>query len=205
MRLVGWLHGNVHERRARILSERFAQLMPAEASVLDVGAGDGMLARLIADQRPDVHLEGIDVHARPTSYIPVRKFDGTRIPHDDGSVDVVLFVDVLHHTDDPMILLREACRVAREAILIKDHTCNGVLAHPTLRFMDWVGNARHGVALPYNYWTRQRWVAAFEQLGLEVDEWAVNLALYPPPANWIFGRRLHFLARLRPPEAGLEP
>jgi len=28
-----------------------------------------------------------------------------------------MFVDVLHHTHDPMILLREAVRVARKAIV----------------------------------------------------------------------------------------
>ena len=55
-----------------------------------------------------------------------------------------MFVDVLHHTDDPMVLLREAGRVASGFVLIKDHTQNGILAGRRLRFMDWVGNARHG-------------------------------------------------------------
>ena len=31
--------------------------------------------------------------------------------------DVVMFVDVLHHTDDPMILLRQAYPLARKAIV----------------------------------------------------------------------------------------
>ena len=42
-------------------------------------------------------------------------------------------VDVLHHTDDPMILMREAMRVTRQAILIKHHTLDGLFAGPTLR------------------------------------------------------------------------
>jgi hypothetical protein len=80
------------------------------------------------------------------------------------------FVDVLHHTDDPRVLLRGA-RVARRNILIKDHTRNGLFAGPTLRFMDGVGNARFGVALPYNYWTRQQWQDAFRDLDVEVEVW----------------------------------
>jgi hypothetical protein len=35
--------------------------------------------------------------------------------------DLIANVDVLHHTTEPMILLREASRVARQVILIKDH------------------------------------------------------------------------------------
>ena len=69
--------------------------------------------------------------------------------HPDASFDVVMFVDVLHHTDDPLLLLQEAQRVGK-IILVKDHFRKGFLAGPTLRFMDWVGNAHHGVVLPYN-------------------------------------------------------
>jgi hypothetical protein len=65
--------------------------------------------------------------------------------------------------------------------------------------MDHVGNAHHGVVLPYNYWPRDRWRAAFEQFSLSVEEWRGSLGLYPWPANFLFGRSPHFIARLRPP------
>jgi len=107
-----------------------------------------------------------------------------------------MFVDVLHHVDDPIVLLSEAVRVARKGIVIKDHTENGLLAGPTLRFMDWVGNARHGIALPYNYWPKERWHQAIESFGLTIAEWRSELGLYPWPAHCVFGRSLHFVARL---------
>jgi hypothetical protein len=86
--------------------------------------------------------------------------------------------------------------VARRAVVLKDHTADGVLAGPTLRFMDRVGNARHGVSLPYTYWPRRRWLEAFDELGLAVEGWDKDLGLYPAPASWVFGRSLHFVARL---------
>ena len=63
-------------------------------------------------------------------------FNGTHLPYEASSVDIVLLVDVLHHTQDPMVMLREARRVARKGILIKDHTCNGFMANATLCLMD---------------------------------------------------------------------
>jgi SAM-dependent methyltransferase len=149
-------------------------------------------------------VQGIDVLVPPTAHIPVAKFDGGVIPYGDHSFDVVMFVDVLHHADDGMALLREARRVARHSILIKDHPRNGFLAGPTLRFMDWVANRRHGIALPYNYWPRQRWFEAFQQLGVTVHLWKTKLGLYRP-AGWLFGRGLHFVARLDIPAAAPEP
>src|SRR5206468_3633225 len=144
-------------------------------------------------------IQGIDVRVRTDSAIQVEAFNGTSIPHGDHSFDVVMLIDVLHHTADPMILLSEAVRVARQVILIKDHLLQGALAYPTLRLMDWVGNARHKVALPYNYWTPAEWQGAFDKLGLTVSSWESNLKLYPFPADLIFGRSLHFIAALRVP------
>jgi SAM-dependent methyltransferase len=167
--------------------------------VLDVGSGNGRLALLVAEKRPDISFRGIDVRVRRDAAISVETFNGRSIPYGEGSFDVVMFIDVLHHTADPMILLREAVRVAREVILIKDHLLKGAFAYSTLRLMDWVGNARHHVALPYNYWTPAEWHSAFDKLGLAVTSWESNLQLYPFPADLIFGRSLHFVGALRVP------
>ena len=200
MGFIDRLHGGyVHNRRVEVLSRVLAELMPEGARVLDVGCGDGLLVSLIHQRRPDLMIEGIDIMVRPNAYVPVTPFNGEKIPFDDNSFDVVMFVDVLHHTNDPTVLLKEATRVAKKAVLLKDHTQDGFLAGPTLRFMDWVGNARHGVALPYNYWPEHRWRQTFQQLGLGVEHWTCDVPLYPRWAAWAVTRRLHFVARLATP------
>ena len=197
MSAIGVLHEKlVFNRRVEILAGWFAQLAPPSARILDVGCGDGLISAVLQSRRPDLTLRGIDVLPRNHTHIPVEIFDGSRIPFDDGSFDVVLFSDVLHHTPDPAVLLREARRVAAHCVLIKDHNRNGLAAGARLRFMDWVGNARFGVALPYNYWTERQWRTAWKEIGLTPDQLITNVGLYPPPANWIFGARLHFIARL---------
>jgi SAM-dependent methyltransferase len=187
----------VFNRRTRVLAERVSARLPA-GSVLDVGCGDGTIDALIQEVRADVALRGLDVLVRPDTRIPVSPFDGRTLPVDDKSVDTVLLVDVLHHTDNPMVLLREAKRAARQSVVIKDHTADGPLARPTLRFMDWIGNAPHGIALPYNYWPEAQWRRAFDELGLSIIFWERKLGLYPFPASLLFERRLHFIAELNP-------
>lgn len=200
MTLIGKAHSElVFGRRVRVLTEHLCRSLPQGARVLDVGCGDGTLDALILKARPDLSIIGIDVLVRPDTRIPVAQFDGSTIPYDDGSFDAVLFVDVLHHTHDPIALMREAVRVSRHDLVIKDHTRDGFLAGPTLRFMDWVGNAHHGVVLPYNYWSDAQWTAAFQKLGLAVEQWVSDVGLYPWPANLIFDRGLHFVARLARP------
>jgi SAM-dependent methyltransferase len=190
------LHGKlVFPRRVATLGKSIAPLLPA-GRVLDIGCGDGSISHFILSLRPDIAIQGVDVLLRPESKIPVQKFDGIRLPFPDKSFDAVLFVDVLHHTDDPGVLIREAARVARSCIVIKDHTRDGLLSEQTLRFMDWFGNAHHGVVLPYNYWPKHRWSDEFAAQGLQVKSWVAKLGLYSLPFSLLFERKLHFIAVL---------
>lgn len=184
----------VSRRRVNVLASHLSALIPLRARVLDVGCGDGAIDCIIMQQRLDVSIEGIDVLVRPASQIAVHHFDGAIIPYADASFDVVMFVDVLHHTQHPAVLLTEAARVAH-TILIKDHFREGFMADATLRFMDWVGNAHHGVALPYNYWRKAEWDTAFGEIGFVATSVQSSLDLYPPPASWIFDRGLHFVGK----------
>jgi len=198
MSSVGQLHDKlVIGRRIEVLASWFAKLAPQGIRILDVGCGDGLLSATVQAKRPDLTIRGIDVLPREKSYVTVEMFDGSSIPFEDGSFDAVMFSDVLHHTDDPAVLLREAKRVSTKWLLIKDHRRNGIAAGLRLRFMDWVGNARFGVALPYNYWSQDQWRSAWQQIGLEPEALVIQLGLYPAPANWVFGAGLHFMTRLK--------
>ncbi len=197
MSLVGGLHADlVFKRRIRVLAGHIAPLLPRGATVLDVGCGDGSLGSTIRKERSDLALTGMDVLVRPMTHIPVQEFDGLTLPIGDRAVDVILLVDVLHHADDPIRLLMEAARVARQAIVIKDHIQANWLDRQTLRIMDWTGNAAHGVALPYNYWTAKEWTLALQRIGGAIESWNTELGLYPWPASAIFDRSLHFVARI---------
>lgn len=198
MNLLEKVHGSyIHNRRARILSRQLSQLLPDRGRILDIGCGDGLLGSLLQQEKPNTSITGVEVMLRKETHIPVEIFDGHRVPFDDDAFEAVMLVDVLHHTDGPDALLREAVRVARDSIVIKDHINDGLGAETTLRLMDRISNCRHDVALPHNYWSRQKWLDTFAALNLNVEAWMDHLGLYPLPLDWIFGRSLHFIAKLR--------
>jgi SAM-dependent methyltransferase len=188
-------HTLVFGRRIRRLAREIVERLPEGARVLDVGCGSGDLAMLIMQLRPDVAIEGIDVLVRPGTAIPVTEYDGSHIPFPDSHFDAAIVVDVLHHTDAPALVLAEIARVA-PVVIVKDHLRDGVLANLTLRFMDWVGNAAHGVRLPYNYLSKREWTGIWSGLQLRPTEFNTRLSLYPRPFSWVFDRGLHFVTIL---------
>jgi SAM-dependent methyltransferase len=196
-KLVGHAHGRlVLGRRIEVLAQSLARFMPSNSSVLDVGCGNGLLASRLLQLVPGTTIRGVEVHGRPDCAIPCDLFDGQRLSFPDASFEGCLFVDVLHHTLSPEIILADAARVSRKFVLIKDHVSSNAVDHATLRFMDWVGNRAHGVALPYNYLSGTQWGALFDRVGLRVARAEVRVSLYPRPFSWVFGRGLHFISLL---------
>lgn len=195
--LFNKLHANlIFGRRVQTLAEVLSRLIPKGSRVLDVGCGDGQISAKIARCRENVTITGIDVFVRPKQHIPVTQFDGSAIPFANASFDIVMFVDVLHHTREPALLLAEAARVTRKYVLLKDHFRTGSLGGVTLRLMDWIGNVHHGVVLPYSYLSETEWNQIYTGLALRPIRTATDLHLYPQPADLIFGRGLHFVTLL---------
>ncbi|HTS59688.1 MAG TPA: class I SAM-dependent methyltransferase [Terriglobales bacterium] len=188
--------GYVHGRRNRRLSEHLSELIPPGCNLLDVGCGDGQLARSLQQKRPDLRIEGVEIQLRKQTWIPVTQFDGKCLPYGESRFDGVMLIDVLHHTPDPRRLLREALRVSRRWLILKDHILRGPWAGMRLRFMDYVGNARHAVALPYNYLSAEEWNELRRALDLQIAVEVKQLGLYPWPFDFIFGAKLQFLALL---------
>jgi len=198
---IGKLHGRlVSPRRIAVLAGRLAKFLPPESQLLDVGCGDGALGSLLQQSVPGLRVTGVEVLPREECPIECHAFDGRHLPFPDRSFDGCLFVDVLHHTDEPFAILEDACRVSRDFILIKDHLAETRWDHWRLRFMDWVGNRPHGVVLPYAYLSRAKWRDLFDRLKLREVRADYDLPLYPAPASLLFGGGLHFAMLLRKSE-----
>jgi SAM-dependent methyltransferase len=200
-RLHSKLHGKLTvNRRLKMLSSHIQSLLPEKGTVLDIGCGSGGLSRIIQDNRPELRFHGVDVLKRQECYIPIELYDGKVIPFEAESFDYVMFIDVLHHTDDPFGLIKEGMRVSRNAIIIKDHLSDNRIARKKLALMDWIGNKYEGVRLPYNYYSSNEWLEIWKRIGTHPVEYITNLNLYPYPLNLVFEANLHFIALI--PKSG---
>ena len=86
-----------------------------DESLLDVGCGNGRVARLLAERVGDVR--AVDVDASPEwadgDGVVFQVADGEELPFEDASFDLVHSKDSLHHMNDPARALAEYRRVLR--------------------------------------------------------------------------------------------
>ena len=114
------------ERLALLEVERVVALSVEGLSikrVLDVGTGTGVFAE--AFSRRDLHVTGIDTNAEllaiARNYVPGGHFQeapAEEIPFEASSFDLVFLGHVLHETDNPLIALKEARKVARNRVAV---------------------------------------------------------------------------------------
>ena len=193
--MIRFIHNlAISRRRISVLSKHIANLIPPDATVLDVGCGKGDLSLAIKENNPDISIVGVDPLVRDNAVIKVQKFDGVTLPFRDNAFEYSILSDVLHHTENIFDLLRETRRVSKNGIIIKDHICSSPADLLILRIMDAVGNRGTGVTLPYNYLSLKEWNLLFQDLGLIPDVFSGTIGLYPFPLDCLFERSLHFIA-----------
>jgi SAM-dependent methyltransferase len=108
--------GHVLAKRLKIQAEMLGDHIGPGEMVLDVGCESGHLCKFIAEMH-GATATGIDVHDERSVPIDFRIFDGKSIPFADNAFDHVVLSFVLHHSSDPMALIKECRRVARRSVI----------------------------------------------------------------------------------------
>jgi ubiquinone/menaquinone biosynthesis C-methylase UbiE len=163
----------------RRLAEYVASLCEDGSRILDVGCDDGSVAKMIMELNPTLNIIGIDIQSFRPPKIQRKVYDGRNIPYPDNSFDAVIVLDVLHHTQDILLLLKEIRRVSRKYVIIKDHMTYGTFSNYMVSFADYISNAPYGIKCAFNFPSFQRWKSYFNQLGLEIVDMPKNLRFGP--------------------------
>lgn len=158
--------------------------------VLDLGAGDGLLALEIKNRLgKDVVL--VDVVDYNRTDLPMTRYDPRGVlPLPDGDADTTLLYTVLHHSRDPDHLLEEAARVTRRRLIIKEAYAEDDAVRTTNGFVDWFYNRVIGdedIDVPLNFRTVQGWATLLQSCGFSVVETAyIGIDEPAVPENHVF-------------------
>jgi 2-polyprenyl-3-methyl-5-hydroxy-6-metoxy-1,4-benzoquinol methylase len=119
--LQRWLLGRFHATIATLV----ADLLPNGGTVLDVGCGEGFVARALAARFPALTIIGLD-GSRPALQFAATLAADLRLAQADvrwlsvasSSVDLALCLEVLEHLTAPDLTLRELGRVSRGPVIL---------------------------------------------------------------------------------------
>ena len=189
--LLGFHERFIDAPRTRRVAATLAELIGPAGTVLDVGCGDGEVGRALA-RLAGCEVTGVDVDPLPGA----ARYDGARLPSDDGAFDAVVLSDVLHHARDRELLLSEALRVARRRVVIKDHYRFGPVSSAVLLAMDRVGNAARPGPRNGPYFSPDSFRAFVERAGATVVACRWPLRVHDLPFRIVARDRLHFAAAI---------
>jgi SAM-dependent methyltransferase len=129
-------------------------------SVLDLGAGEGLLALEIKKQlNKEVRL--VDVVDYNFTDLPLILYNPEeKIPLADKKADTTILFTVLHHANDPEHLLKEATRITKSRLVIVEGYAEEDDKKITNIFFDWFYNRVIGdedINVPLNFLRVKEW------------------------------------------------
>ena len=148
------------------MNEISTYLQPQD-NIIDIGSGNCFLVERLRSLQFKVTALDIENKSKVPDIIPV-VYNGTNLPFESKSFDVALLITVLHHTKDPVQILREAKRVANRIIIMED-IYTGMLQKYLTFMMDSTLNLEF-FGHPHTNMTGEEWQRVFNELNLKVIE-----------------------------------
>lgn len=119
-----WIFSKIYKIAAKKMCRECTDFIEKNSEILDLGCGSGVVGEEFQNFF-NAKVFGIDIQDRRIKKIPFQIFDGFNIPFPDNFFDIVLISYVLHHAKNPILLLKEANRVAKKKIIIYEDLPEG--------------------------------------------------------------------------------
>ena len=178
------------------MRETLAPIAPI-GRALDFGCGEGWFAQQLMDEGLVGEVVGVDVMRREDPILEPVIYDGTTLPFEDRSFDLVYSIDTVHHADEPTASLAEAMRCAASHFVLKDHTYEARRTYWKISVLDELGNRRFGVPSPHHYQRGWEWLPTFEREGFELRELRHPIVCDTRPVLARLGNHFQFIGRWR--------
>jgi len=135
--------------------------------LIDIGSGNGMITHTLRQKGFScTPMDVADLSILPDVEVVV--YDGLNMPFEDQHFDTALLLTVLHHTPDPIPVLKETARIAKKIVIIEDVYKNIIQQYMTYG-MDTLVNLGHS-SMTYQNKSDQEWKQAFKELGFSLEQ-----------------------------------
>lgn len=166
--------------RAEYFTSLFEKHLQPQSKVLDIGGGWGFYAAPVEKRGHDLTV--LDVVKPGFQYAPVIIYEGGKMPFEDKSFDASIMVTMLHHTPDPVSILKEAIRVSKKKIIVIEDVYNHTLGRFWTVLRDQFYNFEF-FGHPCQFRKSGEWIELFGTLGLKLSEekqvvtriWGLNI------------------------------
>jgi len=161
------IFSKVYERAAQKMCFDCQDFIKKGSKILDLGCGTAIVGKTFQDFF-QAELFGVDVQDVRTVKIPFKLTDGKSLSFPENSFDVVLINYVLHHSEDPISVLKEAKRVARDKIVIYEDLPEDILSKLICQLHGISFDNFFGNPTKTSFKSEREWEKIFKGLGLNI-------------------------------------
>ncbi len=156
----------IAKRRTDKIFSHIVDFLRSGDRILDIGAGNCIIAETLVGKGLNVTPLEIQNKSLVDSICPVL-YNGVKIPFQDDKFDTALIVAVLHHSNDPVEIIKEAKRIAKRIIIVEDVYTSSFHKYLTY-FIDSLVTL-HIFNHPHSNKDNQSWQSLFDKLGLKLE------------------------------------
>jgi SAM-dependent methyltransferase len=174
--------------RANIICKQISPFLKGD-SLLDIGCGNGLIAYLVKDRfKAGIQLVDVVQYVPDALGLPFRLYEEGRPLPINSLFDTVLLLTVLHHSENPIKLLKSAWDVTEKKLIIIESVVGVHKEEPQAKyellnssdedqvafaaFVDWFYNRvlHNDVPVPYNFTTPEQWRSIFSENNMHLAQ-----------------------------------
>lgn len=178
------MHTAIKARSTKVFEEVACHFIGS--SLLDVGCGNGLVSELSKPHFAEIQLLDVMNYLSQEVDLPFVQYDEGRPFPITKTYDTVLLLTVLHHSNDPLLLLKESWKATAKRLIIIEsvfgvHTQAPVGHYDLASFVeadqiafavvvDWLYNRvlNDNIPVPYNFTSPDGWLGVFSECGMHV-------------------------------------
>ena len=157
----------LYQKSAHKMCLQCEQFIEKKSKILDIGCGSAIIANTFQNFF-DTEVIGVDVVDRRIFPIAFSLINGRKLSFPDNSFDNALIAYTLHHSQDPVALLKEAKRVVKHRIFIYEDLPDDFLSKLVCYFHSFSFDKFFGNKDKTTFKKEEEWLEIFKSLDLKL-------------------------------------